>query len=422
LSRRLLAFHILLELPNIECVCRLHEIRDAFAINRAPGEVVSWLQATLVRDAVDPSPRVLYEVGHAERDHYLTGWSTTLAPEQFATVHEHHAGQDGVTYGKSVRPVLQDTIGLRNIRRSATQLYVGPFDRTVHYFGPDFLWGERLDTFAPPDARGRISSVVSLDLLPIERPPGHSVEHWNRAPLGPAFPVHAEGIPNHNGGLDGQAPSAVRNGDSLVVEPSPLGDAPDLQGGALREPHVAFTQSVDQRIAVFRDGALIEQLVNVPLQFALAVPSEPAIYRLEQDITRRDNDIVELSRQLSTVWTFPSQHVPGDAPEPLPLPTVRFAPELDSHNRAARVHALPAVVERPPGAATPPIAEIVVEASFDAGATWSRIPGTVRREHWLGLVVAPRGASFVSLRAEARDVDGRRVAQTIIRAYGLRAW
>jgi len=41
-------------------------------------------------------------------------------------------------------------------------------------------------------------------------------------------------------------------------------------------------------------------------------------------------------------------------------------------------------------------------------------------DRWLGLVVAPCGAAFVSLHARARDADGRSVEHTIIRAYGLR--
>ncbi len=147
-----------------------------------------------------------------------------------------------MTYGKSVRPVFQDTIGRRNIRRSATQLYVGPFDRTVHYFGQ-----------GPP--LGRAS--------------GH---------------VRAARCARAN-----------------------------LVGG-------------------------------------------------QADRCRR-----------TSAW--------GRGP-------------ADRRDRGRCV--------------------------VHDGATWSRIPGIVRREHWLGLVVAPRHASFVSLRTEARDMDGRRVEQTILRAYGLR--
>jgi hypothetical protein len=84
------------------------------------------------------------------------------------------------------------------------------------------------------------------------------------------------------------------------------------------------------------------------------------------------------------------------------------------------VHLLPATVERPAGAATPHIAEITVEASFDDGATWSQVPAVAADDRWLGLVIAPRDATHVSLRSTARDVEGRRAEQTLVRAYRLR--
>jgi len=84
------------------------------------------------------------------------------------------------------------------------------------------------------------------------------------------------------------------------------------------------------------------------------------------------------------------------------------------------VHVLPAIVERPAGAATPRITAITVEASFDDGATWSRVPALSQDDRWLGLIVAPVRATHVSLRSTASDVDGRHVEQSIVRAYRLR--
>jgi hypothetical protein len=124
---------------------------------------------------------------------------------------------------------------------------------------------------------------------------------------------------------------------------------------------------------------------------------------------------------VSAAWTFRSQHATGSQPEVLPLPVVRFTPSLDEHNLAGRVHVLPAVVERPAGAATPPITHIAVSASFDDGATWTPIPAITVADRWLGLVIAPRQATHISLRATARDLGGRQVEQTIVRAYGVTA-
>ncbi|MEV4757671.1 hypothetical protein AB0J86_21515 [Micromonospora sp. NPDC049559] len=57
--------------------------------------------------------------------------------------------------------------------------------------------------------------------------------------------------------------------------------------------------------------------------------------------------------------------------------------------------------------------ELAVEASYDDGATWNRVPvrdGAARVRH-------PAGAGFVSLRATAADGAGNTVRQTVVRAY-----
>jgi len=101
---------------------------------------------------------------------------------------------------------------------------------------------------------------------------------------------------------------------------------------------------------------------------------------------------------------------------------VRFLPALDDDDRApGRAMLLPVVIERPPGAATPQIARITVEISFDDGATWSRVPGVAAADRWLGLVVHPAGAAFASLRGKVEDVDGRSNDVTIVRAYRVTA-
>jgi hypothetical protein len=107
------------------------------------------------------------------------------------------------------------------------------------------------------------------------------------------------------------------------------------------------------------------------------VPPGAASYRFEQEVVLPPQTL-DLSTEVRAAWTFPSQHVAGSAPEVLPLPTVRFAPALDDHNRAPRVHALPAIIDRPAGAtgALPRIARVSAEVSFDDGATWRRVPAS----------------------------------------------
>jgi len=106
----------------------------------------------------------------------------------------------------------------------------------------------------------------------------------------------------------------------------------------------------------------------------------------------------------------------------LALPTLRFAPMLDDDNRAPRQLPLilPVTVERLAGAPTPRLVGVTIEASFDDGATWSRVPGALSGTHFRGIVVNPPGALFVSLRGSASDTAGNRVEQTILRAYKLK--
>src|SRR5262249_865058 len=105
----------------------------------------------------------------------------------------------------------------------------------------------------------------------------------------------------------------------------------------------------------------------------------------------------------------------------LPIATLRFAPVLDATNRAPRAFplVLPAVVERPEGAAATRIVALSVEASFDDGSTWSAIPGFLVGDAFFGLILHPPRTAFVSLRGTARDAVGNEVTQTLIRAYGV---
>jgi hypothetical protein len=76
-------------------------------------------------------------------------------------------------------------------------------------------------------------------------------------------------------------------------------------------------------------------------------------------------------------------------------------------------------IERPAGAGAPRLAQVNVDASFDDGATWSRVPLLVLGDDAFGVVVHPRTATHVSLRGSAADVAGNQVEQMIIHAYGL---
>jgi hypothetical protein len=100
------------------------------------------------------------------------------------------------------------------------------------------------------------------------------------------------------------------------------------------------------------------------------------------------------------------------------LALVRFAPALDTMNRAPRGtrFSMPLTVQRLDGASTG-IRSVTVAASYDRGRTWTRLrvtgSGTARTAH----LTHPSAAGSVSLRATVVHADGNRVDQRIINAY-----
>jgi hypothetical protein len=376
-----------------------------FGPSASPGEIESVAVAHLIpsREApAGPATRI-YNIGRSIADHFMTGWQQTIARNELATVQAHHAAADDQSFFKAVGavPPLQPfifTFGL---------LYTGPFDRTEFYFGDGFRWDGELQRMVTPDL---IFTAETLDQVRDYRPGQSYVERWNRAPLGPAFagPTAASLLPDFTG-------APVRSGDTLVLVPSMFSDqAVPARGTA--------SQLLQQRLTLSRDGQVIHSHSNENTfmfdSLAIDVPPEPALYRLEADATR-PADLFPLSTHVTAAWTFHSQHADG-APQPLPVPMLRFLPELDDHNQtAARALVLPIQIDRPAGAEAPRIAQLHVEASFDDGATWTPVPALLLGDRAVGLVIHPRGATAVSLRGSAVDIDGNAVEQTIVRAYTL---
>lgn len=100
---------------------------------------------------------------------------------------------------------------------------------------------------------------------------------------------------------------------------------------------------------------------------------------------------------------------------------VRFGAKLSEDNSAPgdRTFPMPVHVQRNPGAPAASVTSLTVEASFDDGATWRKVPVLRFGEQRLALMSNP-ASGYVSLRAKAVDDAGGTVEQTIIRAYRIR--
>lgn len=111
--------------------------------------------------------------------------------------------------------------------------------------------------------------------------------------------------------------------------------------------------------------------------------------------------------------------------QPQPLIFLRYDAGLDLLNTAPApgAHRLQVTAYRQ-AAGGPPLAGLRLWFSTDGGNAWTPVPD-LRESHdgtFTGTVYVPpvdRTSGTVSLRAEAWDVDGNRVEQTILDAYGL---
>ncbi|XVU20944.1 S8 family peptidase [Actinoplanes sp. CA-054009] len=232
--------------------------------------------------------------------------------------------------------------------------------------------------------------------------PGRTyTEKWANGVEGPVFPKP-----------EFAQQFAARYWGDTMGGPGPLhGDGSGHEG--LRFPR---TGSAD--VTIYRNGALVGQSAWTPQ--ATEVPAAAGDYRVHAVF--RSDPAFTLSTVVDAEWTFRSSHVPDGKLVSLPMTAVRYAPSLDATNTAAagRPMILPISLDRQVGAAPAAVRTLTVEASFDDGKTWRRLPALRIGAKATAVVQPPRGAGFVSLRSTTTDSAGNGTKQTIIRAYRFR--
>ncbi|HLV57364.1 MAG TPA: S8 family serine peptidase [Natronosporangium sp.] len=174
---------------------------------------------------------------------------------------------------------------------------------------------------------------------------------------------------------------------------------------------------------------------------------EPAVYRLEMYGVQPGVPLVrELAPRIDTTWTFRSARPDaGDRPDGYtcpfsgdggcafqPLLQLDYQLNLDLLNRAPagtahtfRLTVAPHSGTDPRLARPVPLPWVTVWYSTDEGATWREAtvrPGRGKNTFLVTVDHPPlaQTSGYVWLRADARDVGGNRVEQTIERAYRLR--
>ncbi|MET8139307.1 S8 family serine peptidase [Sphaerisporangium sp. NPDC005288] len=140
-------------------------------------------------------------------------------------------------------------------------------------------------------------------------------------------------------------------------------------------------------------------------------------YRLVVD-NSRDAAFSPYSSTTHTDWTFTSQApAQQDAQAVLPLIQLDYEIATDDAGRAARNATLSvSATALPRAAGAGRIGPVTLDLSYDDGRTWHRVTCDHDGRYRLS---APRTASFMSLRAGAKDSAGNAVTQTITRATGL---
>ncbi|MBV1856695.1 S8 family peptidase [Catellatospora tritici] len=362
---------------------------------RTPGFVsyVHGIWGQVAEDGSLHNSPYVYRVYLYEPQRMMAGLTRRLRAGDFATVRSQISAdvagvpvaRTAVAHAPGNSPVYRDE---RNIQPSFT--YDVPSTITEYYNQ------DKQTVWQSTSAQSRYTYYQS-DWTGFK--PGHTYTvKWANAVVGPVYPQ-----PNF-----GQQ-YATRYWGDTIGGPGPLhGDG----AGHMGFRHV---RGGDVQVNLYRDGVEIGAANEVP--YAWQVPAQTGDYRLAA--TFRSDPAFTLSTVVEAEWTFKSGHVADGDLVKLPLTAIRYTPELDIDNRApaGRMFAIPISIDRQVGAARGRTRALTVEASFDDGQTWQKLPVLRIGEQAVAWVRNPTGTGFVSLRAAATDSGGNTVKQTIIRAY-----
>jgi hypothetical protein len=351
----------------------------------------SWAQSQLNSPAV-------YHVYFYERGRMMAGQKKALGKKDFATVRSQiGADVQGVPVIRGVvarapgnSPVYRSTDGHQS---PLSFLYDVP--RTiVEYFNRD-QQTEWHTSSGQPGYTNYESAWMSYQ-------PGKTYDvKWADGVEGPVFPEP-----------EFAQQFATRYFGDTIGGPGPLhGDGSGHEG-------FRFPVGGSSDVRVYRNGTQVGQSAWTPDAFQ--VPAEAGDYRVHA--TFQSDPAFTLSTLVDAEWTFRSAHVPDGKLVRLPMTAIRFSPDLDISGSApdGRLFTLPIALDRQIGAAPAATRSLTVDASFDDGKTWKKLPVVRIGEKAVALVQNPRGTGFVSLRASAADTSGNTVRQTIIRAYRYR--
>jgi subtilisin family serine protease len=337
-----------------------------------------------------------YNLSYVELGRLVTGFTKHEREANLASVtatyHTHGSGKLGAKFWFA----QPEGIGWGGSSASAYSMPL-PMTRTEFVNTEGVDWSSLLMLESADAYEGELYGALVTDFEP-----GKTYQQaWNNVVHGPSLSRALVG----------------REKDTLIFAVPMYSDGAD---------HLGFADRVTGTTILYRDGKQIAESEAVGYG-EFKVPADDAGYRVKVISTRAGSSY---STKQTAEWTFRSGHT--DALQTLPVQAVGFTPKVDRFGRAhdGETQQVPVRVTVQEG--QPAVQSLVVEASFDDGATWKKVPvspadsggppasgGVAGGGGYTAEIKHPAGKKFVSLRATATSAGGT-VKQTTIRAYGLR--
>lgn len=347
-------------------------------------------------DGIPVSP-YLYELLFPHPDAIPTDLSYEVTADDVATIenqyHSHVPDHPAGEVRHSFRPYSFFSFAfLRDIEI--------PYDRTEWVSANDTRWQQQFYASFPFDGffSERITTYDATDDI---------TQSWLEQVADPTIVASTE---DHTGS------PAQRVGDTFELFIPEFSDA--------TPGHWGFTGVAGDTSSfrVFRNAELVHETARAVGDFEVS-PDE-SDYRLELEV-RRTAPWWRLSTRTTTAWSFESARPTGADTEILPLMLIDHELGVDELNRAPAgvAHDIDLNVQHQQGAEGVSVEDLRVWVSFNDGAKWKGVDvndeGGGNFEVTLRHPDAGNGSGFVSLRASARDSEGNRLDQTVIRAYAL---
>jgi hypothetical protein len=332
-----------------------------------------------------------YNLLQARHGSYFTGYTRTVRDKDLAkVVTQYAADHPGLLALDERFGTLPGMDG-----SSAGQIFAFSTPaRTTHYLDAAATWSGMVDTYQPDGEEGHwLANHISY-----ERKYQAGKVYADRWGAAVAVPDVADG-------------GSTRSGNTIAVYISPNADGDRHPGDSLETDSGA--------IKLFRNGKLIGSDTGPGQLVVENVAAGNGSFRLESSQLRSR---LQLATQMSSVWTFKSQHTGSDE-VPLPLWVVRPRPAVDLNNSVARLplSVLPLDVATQPGAKVGAVKQVTLQVSGDGGKTWTRA-SVVRtgKTRYKAIFRTPAGAKLISLRSTLADQDGNTVSQSVLNAYRIR--